>query len=244
MQPGEKTVCGCVEHSLHKLTKRSAHVVAAGRTDRGVHALGQVLHVDLSCSIELEQLRKALNQHLIDQGVTVLTVEEVDHSFHARFDAISRVYEYTLGLVEIDRLPLALQPWVWAVDKTQHWQATLLRRALKSYVGSHDFRMFMVGYKPGFNAVRVIRSVELDKVKISDPLKEFRDPVNLYRVRIEGSGFLRQMVRLMVAAAVEVAQGRLSLEQLTRAIDAKQSVPKRYAAPPHGLVLRNVIYKK
>lgn len=241
-QPNVTTVCGCLQQCLGRLLGHKPVVTAASRTDRGVHALGQVLQVEVPATFGLKQLRRALNQQLPQLAIGVRSVASVSPRFHGRFDALSRVYEYRLTVLAATELPLSLQPWVWAVPRTETWSEKRLRAAVSLYAGTHDFSQFTVRQSAKTHGVRTVLAARVSRVRVRDPLNERTEPVNLYCIRIEGTGFLRQMVRLLVAAAVEHAKGNLSLAQLSAAIAGKQAIPRRVAAPPHGLVLRKVRY--
>ncbi len=217
-------------------------VSGAGRTDAGVHAFGQVLHADVPVSLGNVQLQRLLNRALRPQGIDVLSVESVDQQFHARFSARQRSYIYHLTLTPYAQLPLSVLPWVWVIEDSGIWDKNRFKRALGLFKGEHDFTQFTVGALDQTNRVRRVSAVTARVIRIHDFLNEKAQPVTLYQVRIVANGFLRQMVRLIISAAVEVARGQASLEDLKLAVQNKQPWARRYPAPAQGLVLKEVKY--
>jgi tRNA pseudouridine38-40 synthase len=223
------TVCDALNSCLSRACKQAIKVVGAGRTDRGVHAFGQVAHTDVPVALSNDRISRILNQALNAQGLCVSRVSSVDSRFHARYSACTR------------KLPLWLQGWVWPL-KPYSWNQRRFKTALRIFKGQHDFTQFTVDLTAQPSRVRTVLSVALSRISVSDPLKEIKQPVTLYRVRIRANGFLRNMVRMLVAAAVEVAQGALGLSDLKAAVANQKPLPRRKMAPPQGLVLRRIYY--
>ena len=242
IQHSGPTVCGELSTVLSRLLGHKITVVGAGRTDKGVHAMGQVVHADVPLGIGNQVLLDTLRACLEPQRIQIVAIESVDTNFQARFDAKSRVYDYHLVPNGAGDIGLALAPWVWRVEPGTGWSLTRFKQALTFYQGKHDFSRFTVTAREAIDPVREIFSVSLKKLIWQEFLIENAEPVRLYRIRIVGQGFLRQMVRFMVAAAVEVGQGHLTLAELKNAVQNKVDIPRRLAAPPQGLVLRQVNY--
>lgn len=220
------TVQEVVEAALTALSGQASRVLAAGRTDAGVHATGQVIAFDLDWSHPPLDLRNALNANLPDD-VAICDVEPVDGAFHPRYDARSRTYRYELYVAEV-RQPL--RRWT-AWHLTGALDASAARAAARSLVGVQDFATF--GSPPqGDSTVR----------EVLDARWEASPDGAEHCFTITANAFLYRMVRSLVGTLVMVGQGRMTVEGF-RAIlatrDRSQSGP---AAPPQGLTLIRVDY--
>jgi tRNA pseudouridine38-40 synthase len=229
-QKGVPTVQQAVEESVTHLFGRSAHVEGSGRTDRGVHAAGQSAHVDLPPRFDPDRLRKGLNAWL-PGDVAVREAEPVEPRFHARFNAVSKYYSYT-----IYRHP-ARDPW-WRV-RSWHWPIPLdlpaMREGAAHLVGRHDFRSFQseameMEDAQGRGSVRTIKRLEV------------QETYPFLRVEVEADGFLYNMVRAIVGTLMEVGKGKRpsgSVLDVLAARDRRKAGPN---APAHGLCLEQVFY--
>jgi tRNA pseudouridine38-40 synthase len=224
-----------VEKALRKLDWPGKSVQAAGRTDAGVHASGQVIAFDLHWDHPVEELKQALNAYL-PMDVAVRSVQPVPASFHARRDARSRTYHYHLFFGDA-RDPLR-ERYAWRV-----WPKAdpgLLAQAAPSLVGRHDFSAFGTPPRPGSGTLRKVFQAEWF------PQTGGGDDEWLFVVKAEA--FLYHMVRRMVSILVEVGQGRISLEKLLWYLQpqgweqADLPVYVQGLAPPNGLVLVEVGY--
>jgi tRNA pseudouridine38-40 synthase len=201
-------------------------VGAAGRTDAGVHALGQVAHVSLAKDWECETVRDAINFHLRPQPVVVLAAERVAPDFDARFSAVKRHYLYRIVNRRAD---LALdQNRAWRVPRPLDAEA--MHAAAQRLVGHHDFTTF--------------RSAECQTkspVKTLDRLDVARDGDEI-RITATARSFLQHQVRSMVGSLVQVGDGRWSADDLARALAARDRRACGPVAPPDGLYLVGVDY--
>ncbi len=224
---GRRTIQGEVEAAIAQVTGQQVTVVGAGRTDTGVHAEGQVIAFDVEWRRDDETLLKALNATLPDD-IALQDIRQHE-GFHPRFDAVARIYRYTLVQTQ-QRQPL-MRHRAWHIfgemDVAAVWQACAL------LVGVHDFAAF--GHAPqGDNTVR--------EVLRSEWVTQAASYGKCHIYRIEANAFLQHMVRRVVGVLVEVGRGRLSLDHFQRALRSGVMVNGVTLAPPHGLVLESVRY--
>lgn len=210
------------------LTKISAHKVAvhgSGRTDAGVHALGQCAHVDVPGKMTPQNWQKALNANL-PPAVRIMRSQKVKPDFHARFSARGKVYRYLIRNGPI--MPPHEVGRVWHLPHRLDFAE--FSRTAKVFEGRHDFTAFAANRGTEVkDAVRLIRRVGVMRKG------------ELWTVTFEGEGFLYKMVRMMVAAAVRVGQGRESAENIQARLE--RAGPKwSHVAPADGLYLVKVIY--
>lgn len=221
------TVQGVFEAVLRQLGWQGSSILAAGRTDTGVHAVGQVVTFDLEWKHTLDDLVKALNAHLPPE-LGVQQVQVVPPDFHPRFDAVARSYRYTI-YHQPGRDPLRERyAWrVWPPIGMEH-----LQQAASFLLGRHDFAAFGTPPRAAGSTIRTVQQTEW--LKEDDQLRFF----------VTADAFLYHMVRRMVYVQVAVAQGRLELPALLRAIENPEGAASLLPglAPPHGLVLTNVCY--
>jgi tRNA pseudouridine38-40 synthase len=226
VQPGLRTVQGEIERAVSELTGEAARVTGAGRTDAGVHALGQVAGVPVSLDLPCERIAGALNAR-IGGDVRVIAVEDVPEPFNARFDAVSRSYFYLIGNVES---PLwRRNRWFVSADL----DAGGMREALLVLAGEHDFSSFcLTGSEPDHHRCRVT-SISLE----SQPFVG-----EMLVLRITANRFLRGMVRSIVGTAVDVGRGKVSPDGFATILEARDRSAAGKTAPPHGLYLEAVRY--
>ncbi len=201
-------------------------VHGAGRTDAGVHALGQVAHVDLAKETDADTVRDALNAHLKPAAVAVLAAEVVDGDFHARFSALERVYRYR---IVNRRARLALDRGrAWFVP--QPLDAAAMHDAASALLGHHDFTSF-----------RARDCQAKSPVKTLDVLEVIRDGQEL-RVEARARSFLHHQVRNMVGTLKLVGEGKWGRADVTRALAARDRSAAGPTAPSEGLYLVSVGY--
>jgi tRNA pseudouridine38-40 synthase len=227
VQPNQRTVQGVLEAAHADLFGEPTTVTGAGRTDAGVHALGQVAHVETGSSLPGREVVGALNARLPDD-VLVKDAEDVPEAFHARFSAVSRKYIYLIGLSES---PL-WRKRRWVVRSALDTDALL--EALEALRGDHDFSSFcLTGSEPDHHRCRVGGiSVQCDG--------RYGGMVIL---EIEANRFLRGMVRSIVGTLVEVGRGKLPAGEMTSILEAKDRARAGPTAPPWGLYLTRVAYE-
>jgi tRNA pseudouridine38-40 synthase len=223
--PGRVTVQGILERELEKITGQKVKIVGAGRTDRGVHAFGQVCNFLTDSRIDPPTFQRALNS-LLPASLRVLQCSEVPLAFHARKDALAKRYLYVVETAAI-RSPF-LAPFAYHFPYLL--QIDPMRDALRSLLGEQDFRTFAKAsnYKGG--TIRLIHRADVVSQLPS-----------LYFL-LEGSGFLQHMVRTIVGTVLEVGRGKRPVEGFVKALQAKDRTVAGPTIPPHGLFLLGVLY--
>lgn len=246
VQPGARTVQAELEQALAHFAGRSLSTVFAGRTDRGVHAIGQVVGCDDAWPGRAPDLiRRALNAHLADD-LAVSRVERRDAAFHARYDAAWREYHYRLRVGTWQ--PLGRET-VW--QRSGPLDVDAMHRAAARLVGEHDFASFAGGGEGVPWSERqerprgTIRNVMRCDCRTVDPIGAWfgaEDGGELIEVRVAADGFLPRMVRNMVGSLVEIGRGARAERWINDLLGVQDRRHGAKAAPPHGLVLWRVGY--
>jgi tRNA pseudouridine38-40 synthase len=240
-QPGLRTVQACIEEALARITGEPVHLFGSGRTDAGVHALGQVAHLTTSCPIPASNLVKALNDVLTSE-VRVLQAEDAPLSFHARYGAKSMLYRYRILQAAI------CSPFLWR--HVWHYPYPLDRRrmaaAARAILGEHDFSSFAAsagsGDEPGdSDAGPIARSKSMVR-RISSSRILWSEQRLILVYEVEGNGFLHHMVRNIVGTLAEVGRGALAVGDMNRILDARDRAAAGPTAPAQGLCLVRVSY--
>jgi tRNA pseudouridine38-40 synthase len=222
------SIQGLIESALEPIEGAAVTVHGAGRTDAGVHALGQVAHVSLTAALEPPTLARALNA-VLPADVRILSVEEVDPSFHARFSARGKIYEYRI--INAPIVSPFLRLYAWHVLPPLDLEA--MRQAAACLTGTNDYAAFQGAGSDVPDTVRTIRSLEWQDGGGYDlPLV----------MRIEGDGFLRHMVRNIVGTLVEVGFGRWPPGRVAAILESRDRTRAGATAPARGLFLVRVQY--
>lgn len=225
-QADQPSVQEVIERAAAALDGAPVTVFGAGRTDTGVHATGQVAHIDLATSREAAKVADALNYHMRPDPVAVLEAREVDAAFHARFSAVERRYRYVIAN---RRANLTFDAGLkWRVG--QALDAGAMHRAAQALVGQHDFSTFRDAQCQASGPVRTLDEIAVTRLG--------EDVVITCRAR----SFLHRQVRSMVGSLVEVGRGKERegwIGEILAAVDRAACGP---VAPPDGLYLTGVIY--
>jgi len=227
IQTDAPSIQGTVEAALERVFKQAIKTVAAGRTDTGVHATGQVIAFDAEWPYDEATLLKAINLYLpVDIALQNIVQQE---GFHPRFDALSRTYRYVVAVVDVRQPLLAWRAWQMQ-DKLDE---IALQRAADLIIGEHDFAAF--GNPPkGENTVRTV---------FRSRWQAEQTPLGLfYYYEIEATAYLHHMVRRLVGNQVAVGAGRLSPEDFNRLLRSQDLAQNKRIAPPQGLSLIDVRY--
>lgn len=223
VQEDLRTVQKEIEDVLKIITKTNTTIYPSGRTDTGVHALGQVFHFDTDIVMKEWQMKNAINSRL-PRDVYIKTIEIVDESFHARYSAKIKNYRYVINLNEYNPLN---KNYCWYykykldIDK--------MIEASKIFIGEHDYKSFTKNHIIE-NTVRTIYDINFD----------IKDKV--ININFKGNGFLHNMVRIIVAMLIEVGNNRLTIEELKQIMDMKNRKYAPKIAPANGLYLVSVEY--
>jgi len=224
-QKNARSVQETVMTAAGKFLDVPVKVQGAGRTDAGVHALGQVAHLESSKKVHPDSLRMGINDNL-PASVNVLRVENASALFHARHHAVSRSYLY---LISRRRTAFGKRYVWWVKDKLD---AGKMKQTLELFQGFHDFASF---------ADKRMDKDTSTKVNIEGIwLKEFDD---IIAVRILGSHFLWKMVRRIVGVTVEAGRSNFTRRDVEKMLKTYSEIPARFTAPPSGLFLETVLYE-
>jgi tRNA pseudouridine38-40 synthase len=220
------SVQGVIIDAIAAFAGERAALQGAGRTDAGVHALGQVAHVDLARDWDGDTVRDALNAHLRPRPVAVLSAERVTETFDARFSAIKRHYLYRIVNRRAD-LALDLDRG-WRVPRPL--DAAAMHAAAQLLTGRHDFTTFRAAECQAKSPVKTLDC--LDVAAVGEEV----------RVTASARSFLQHQVRSMVGSLVHVGEGKWSADDLAAALGARDRATCGQVAPPHGLYLVRVEY--
>jgi tRNA pseudouridine38-40 synthase len=226
VQPRGPTIQGTLEEKLRLLTGELIQLIGSGRTDSGVHALGQVAHFKTQSQMDIGSMQRALNS-LLPHDIVIQKIEEVEEGFHARRHSKSKLYEYRI--LNRNLRSAIHRGYVWHIP--QKLNLMEMRKATRRLVGEHDFSSFRsVGSSTRTTVRRVIRA----------EWKRRQD--DLIRFEIEANGFLKQMVRSIVGTLVEVGKGRIDAAEFRKILDSKDRRKAGPTAPAQGLFLKEVKY--
>ncbi len=223
------SVQGAIERAILSLTGETASVRGAGRTNSGVHAVGQVTHADLSKEWKPHTLRNALNAHLRLAGdrVAILNVMEVDASFDARFSAIRRHYLYR---IIVRRAPLALEAGrAWWVAKDMDHE--VMHTAAQTLVGRHDFTTFRSVHCQANSPVRTLDRLDVTRSG------------ELIEIRATAQSFLHNQIRSFAGTLKLAGEGKWTPDDVRTALEARDRKACGPVAPPDGLYFMQVDYR-
>jgi len=230
-QPDRRTLQDLVEQAIAQVTRAEVQSIVAGRTDAGVHATGQVIHIDLPDSafgegLSYVDLRYKLNR-ILDEDVRVMEISDAPEGFHARFSALRRVYTYKILDANEVILPLSrydVAPWYRPLD------VDLMNKASDLVLGHHDFAAFCK-FKEGGTTIRTLEKYQWH-----------RDETGLLVAEVVADAFCYSMVRNLVGAVVCVADGRKEPSWMAELLANKERVSDSLVFPARGLSLTRVDY--
>lgn len=223
-----------VQEEIEKVLKRfykglDIPIHGAGRTDSGVHALGQVIHFDLPVAREVEKLRFALDTQTPDD-IDVVSVEEVTSHFHSRYSKHSKTYEF---LVDLGR-PKNPMMRHYATHFPYVVDVSLIEKAIVKLEGTHDFTGFTASGTSVENKVRTITTARV----VFDREREF------LVFTFSGNGFLYKQIRNMVGTLLKIGNRRMPIEQIDRILEEKNRHLAGPTAAPNGLYLKEICYEE
>lgn len=239
-QAERMTVQLALEDAIARVTQQRSTVYGAGRTDAGVHALGQVAHFDTDSTLTCTLLQRGVNSCL-PESVSISQLEEVASTFHARFDAVSREYRYIVDNGEV-RSPLLVRRAHFvrgALDVQQ------MHEAAGQLEGRHDFAAFgspmLYTRVDAAGGLQSVHRGGTSRTMMSAACRAYRRLIIFYFV---ADAFLRHMVRMLVGTLLRVGAGRLPARTIADLLLGDSSVPAGPAAPAYGLYLVRVRYEK
>ena len=226
MQDNGPSVQAALKAAIEAFCGEAVPVKGAGRTDAGVHALGQVAHFDLAKDWPCETVRDALNAHLRPDPIAVLDCEPAGQDFDSRFSAERRTYLYRI----VDRrTPLALERMrAWRAP--QQLNSRAMNVAAKKLLGNHDFTTFRSVHCQAKSAQKTLDRFDVKREK------------GIIHIEAQARSFLHNQVRSMVGALKLVGEGKWRVENMSRALEARDRRACAPVAPPHGLFLKCVEY--
>ncbi len=224
-QVRQPTIQEALESAIERISQTPTPVIGAGRTDAGVHALGQVASFQSDRGLAPEEWKRALNG-VLPPDISVLSLDTVTDDFHARYSARAKRYVYRI-LNRSERAALERQR-LWHLAKPLDIDA--MRRAAAPLVGCHDFSSFQGSPTDTENPVCHVTSLEVESTG------------EVVQLEVEADRFLKQMVRAIVGTLVEVGLGKRAPEEMKKILAARDRRAAGYTAPPHGLYLIRVRY--
>lgn len=215
-----------LEEKIAVMTGDTVKVIGSGRTDAGVHALGQVANFKTTSTIPDIHFLKGINS-LLPRDIVVKALQEVDISFHARYDAKNKVYLYRI--VNRAVRPVVGRQYAWFIPGPLNFEQ--MREAVHLFKGTHDFSSFCSTHSDAPNHIRTIFDVRIET-----------GPDGLIKITIQADGFLRHMARGIVGTLVEIGRGKYFFSDVQKIISAKDRRHGGMTAPPWGLFLKEVKY--
>ena len=226
-QPDKLNIQGTIEKAIEEITGEEVDLTASGRTDRGVHALGQVANFKTNSNIPVEKIPIALNTKL-KKSIRILSAEEVDEKFHSRLTCKKKTYRYIINNSEYGtaiyrnletHIPIKLN-----IEKMQE--------AVKYFEGEHDFKAFKASGTSSKSSVRTIYKADV-----------IQKPNDRIYIELTGNGFLYNMVRIIVGTLVDVGIGKIESKEIDTIIKSEKRENAGKTLPPQGLYLVKVEYE-
>ena len=230
------TIQGILEEKILKITGERSRVIGAGRTDAGVHALGQVAAFRTISRLEPEAIKRALNA-LLPYDIKVIETSEVNDSFHPIYDAVKKSYFYIIANQRISSA--FLYRYSWQIQ--QQLELKSMKYAAQTLIGRHDFSSFMGTGSSIKDPEREIFSLSIDKLDNIDFMTVSMRG-EFIKIRIEANGFLRHMVRNIVGTLVEIGRGRISPDKINEILKSRDRKLAGPTSPANGLFLERIVY--
>lgn len=232
IQPTLPTIQGALARAIHRITGESVLPQGSGRTDAGVHALGQVAHFKTHSNLAAAEFLNGMNA-MLPHSIRVVAAEEVSQTFHSRWLAQAKTYKYRIArgpvLLPFEYRHVFFYPW--PLDETA------MDAAAAEFTGEHDFSTFAASSGSEED------DQERDMVRVIHS-SEFRREIGRNEIEyiVRGKSFLRYMVRKMVGTLMEVGRGKLAPSDIPKLFDAKDRSRSGPTVPPEGLYLMNIEY--
>ena len=225
-QPKKLNIQGEIEKAIETITGEKVELFASGRTDRGVHSLGQVANFKIESKIPIEKIAIAINSQ-VKNSIRVIKAEEVPEDFHSRYNCKEKTYRYVINN----------SPYGSAVYRNLEYHMPVkldfekMKQAISYFEGEHDFSAFKSSGTSSKSSVRIIYKAIIKKSK------------DRIIIELTGNGFLYNMVRIISGTLVDVGLGKIKPEEIKSIIESKDRTRAGKTLPPHGLYLVKVKYK-
>ena len=224
VQPNKRTVEQDLNDAIYKITGERVKSVASGRTDSGVHAVGQMVHFDTNSTIPPKNFKNALNA-VLPSDIRVTKSKKVDSEFNARYSAKEKTYIYSLYYGDENPLKSRYKTYLKTAPDINK-----MKSACELLQGTHDFKCFLASGSSVKDTVRTIYSINI--------IKKGKD----IDIKVSGNGFLYNMVRIIVGTLLGVSDGRISLDDIKLALENGDRKKVGKTMPPQGLCLYSVSY--
>ena len=221
----DMTIQGKLQDILTTMCGQDIEVIGSGRTDAGVHAYGQVANFHVPEHFKAQEILEYLN-HYLPMDIAVISIEEVDERFHARFNAVKKTYVYRIHTSSIPNVFERKYMYTY----TEKLDVDAMRKAASLMLGTHDFVAFCGNKKMKKSTVRTVTDIAIEE-------KE-----NDIQIAYTGDGFLQNMIRIMMGTLIEVGNGTKKPEDISVILDSKVRENAGYTVPPEGLSLVRVEY--
>lgn len=221
----DMTIQGKLQDVLSTMIGQEVEVIGSGRTDAGVHAYGQVANFHVPAHFKAHEIMDYLN-HYLPMDIAVISIEEVDERFHARYHAVSKTYVYRIHTSAIPNVFERKYMYTY----TNPLNIEQMRQAAGLMLGTHDFMAFCGNKKMKKSTVRTVTAINIEE-------KE-----NEIQISYTGDGFLQQMIRIMTGTLIEVGNGTKKVEDIPRILESKVRENAGYTVPAEGLSLKHVVY--
>lgn len=221
----DQTIQQKIEDILTKMQGTPIEIHGSGRTDAGVHALGQIANAKLKGCKDAEEVRTYLNTYL-PEDIRVLSAEEAEERFHSRLQAKDKTYLYRIH--KGGKPDVFTRKYTWSIE--EELDLVAMRKAARYLIGEHDFKSLCGNRHFKKSTIREIYSIEI--LEVGEEIQ----------IEVNGNGFLQNMVRILVGTLVEVGKKKRDPQQMKEMLEAKDRQRAGVTAPPQGLFLKEVRY--
>lgn len=222
----EKTIQGKLEQLLSRMTEEEIEVQGSGRTDAGVHAVGQVANFHTYTNMSLDDMKQYMQTYL-PKDIGILQIEEENLRFHSRLSAKKKQYEYQIYLGKEN--PVFERFYCWHIDEPIDIEE--MKKASRFFIGEHDFKSFCGNPKMKKSTIRTIEDIKIEKQD------------DFLYLQFTGNGFLMNMVRILTGTLVEVGLGKRNYDEMEEILNARKREVAGVLAPAQGLFLKKVWYE-
>lgn len=224
-QPNALTIQGILESTIYKVFNQKVVVYGSGRTDAGVNALCQVIHFDLEkMSIKPKDIIQAMNKAL-PYDIRVLSLNKTNYQFNARFSAKHKTYVYSINIGKVNPIESS---FIYQYNKPL--DLAKMRKIAKLFVGKRNFLSFSTDARDGESVVKTVNRLTIKKNK------------NIVKIAVNGEGFLRSQVRMMVGTMIAFAEGKVTMDEINKCFAEPKKGRAMFKAPACGLCLYKVTY--